>query len=73
MDVRIEELLNELRHCAPNALRACKALIMDVVDKPLDDTLRRRAELLNTLRVSEEAQEGMRAFVEKRRARWAKG
>ncbi len=73
LDVRIEALLNEIRHCAPNALRACKALIMDVVDKPLDDTLSSRAELLNRLRVSEEAQEGMRAFVEKRRARWAKG
>jgi enoyl-CoA hydratase/carnithine racemase len=73
LDIRIEGLLQELRHCAPNALRACKALIMDIADKPADDTLHTRAELLNRLRMSEEAQEGMRAFLEKRRARWAKG
>jgi isohexenylglutaconyl-CoA hydratase len=72
LDMRIEALLNEIRHCAPNALRACKALIFEVLDKPIDDTLRNRAELLNRLRAGDEAQEGMMAFLEKRRARWAR-
>jgi isohexenylglutaconyl-CoA hydratase len=70
--VRLEGLLEELRHCAPNALRACKQLIFEVIDKPLDDTLRNRTALLNQLRASDEAREGMDAFTERRRARWAR-
>lgn len=71
LDVRLEGLLEEIRHVAPGALRECKALIFEVADKSLDDTLQGRVKLLNRLRVSEEAQEGMLAFIQKRPAKWA--
>jgi isohexenylglutaconyl-CoA hydratase len=70
--VRLEGVLEEIRQCAPNALRACKQMIFEVLDKPLDDTLRNRASLLVQLRASDEAKEGMEAFLERRRARWAR-
>lgn len=54
----------------PNALAACKALIFEVLDKDLDSTVDYRANLLDDLRRSEEAQEGMAAFIHKRSARW---
>jgi isohexenylglutaconyl-CoA hydratase len=70
IEVRISGLLDELRHCAPNALRECKKLLFDVKDKALDQTIENRASLLNRLRAGEEAQEGIRAFNEKRPAKW---
>ena len=43
-----------------------------VLEKPLDDTVQYRAHLLNTLRRSDEGQEGMTAFLQKRPPNWAK-
>jgi enoyl-CoA hydratase/carnithine racemase len=54
----------------PRALAACKALIFEVLDKPLDATLDYRAALLNRLRQGEEGHEGMMAFLMKRPAKW---
>ena len=69
----IEVELDEIRQCAPGAIAATKELIFAVYDTPLDDTVEYRANLLNTLRSSEEAQEGMHAFIEKRPATWVTG
>ncbi len=71
LDVRMEGLLEEIRHCAPNAVRECKKLIFEVVDKATDVTRESRAALLNRLRVGEEAQEGILAFMQRRPAKWA--
>ncbi len=73
LDAALAELLNELRHCAPNAIAATKALIFTVKDAPLDDTVEYRANLLNTLRAGDEAQEGLLAFMQKRAPRWSTG
>ena len=73
LEAALEELLNELRHCAPGAVAATKALIFTVKDKPLDDTVAYRADLLNQLRAGEEAQEGLLAFMQKRPPRWSTG
>jgi isohexenylglutaconyl-CoA hydratase len=71
LDARVETLLDDIRQCSPNAIAACKRLIFEVVQKPLDETVDYRANLLAELRRSEEAQEGMMAFVQKRPAKWA--
>jgi isohexenylglutaconyl-CoA hydratase len=68
--VRVQ--LNDIRLCAPGAIAATKELIFTVLENPLDETLAYRANLLNQLRSGEEAQEGMRAFLEKRQAAWVK-
>lgn len=73
LDSALADLLNELRHCAPNAIAATKALIFTVKDAPLDDTVEYRANLLNTLRAGDEAQEGLLAFMQKRAPRWSSG
>lgn len=62
--------LDEIRHCAPHAIAAIKRLIFDVYGKTPDDTLDYRAELLNCLRASDEGQEGLSAFIEKRAPNW---
>jgi isohexenylglutaconyl-CoA hydratase len=65
-------LLDELRQCSSTALAACKNLIFEVLGKDLDATVALRANLLTELRQSEDGQEGMMAFVEKRPPKWAK-
>lgn len=69
----VDNVLKDIQQCAPNAIAATKSLIFEVKDKPLDDTIAYRANLLNTLRGSEEAQEGFLAFMQKRSAKWATG
>jgi isohexenylglutaconyl-CoA hydratase len=72
LDECADAILNELRQCSPTALAACKQLLFETTSKPLDDTVQYRARLLNTMRRSDEGQEGMMAFLQKRPPRWAK-
>lgn len=67
----VKKIIAEVCQGGPNALAACKSLIFEVFDKEPAATVEYRAELLDRLRRSEEAQEGMMAFMEKRPARWA--
>ena len=73
LDHFIEVELDEIRQCAPGAIAAIKKLIFKVYDSPIDGTVAYRAELLDSLRKGEEAQEGLLAFIEKRPARWVSG
>ena len=71
LDSRVQAVLDDLRQCSPNAIAACKPLLFEVLDKDPDATVDYRARLLLDLRRSEEGQEGMKAFVEKRAPKWA--
>ena len=67
-----EVLATEMVAAAPGAVADCKLLVRDVVGRPIDkalmeDTARRIARR----RVSEEGQEGVRAFLAKRNPSWA--
>lgn len=65
-------ILEDIRQASPEALAACKALIFHVMEIPLKQTTHYRAELLDSLRRSESGQEGMLAFIQKRKPKWAK-
>lgn len=71
LDNRVQAILDELRQCSPNAIAACKRLLFEVMDKDPDATVDYRARMLLDLRRSEEGQEGMMSFVEKRPPKWA--
>jgi methylglutaconyl-CoA hydratase len=64
-DAALEAILAELRTAGPRAARAAKRLVLDA---PLDgqETARRIAER----RTSDEGQEGLRAFLERRSPSW---
>ena len=62
-------LADVLLAAAPSAVSTTKRLIDEAVGRPSD--LRGAASLSAAARVGEEAIEGMRAFLEKRPARWA--
>lgn len=68
----MEALIAGVIACAPGAVGDAKRLVNDLTDQPitgglLDDTARRIARA----RVSPEGQEGVRAFLERRRPSWA--
>ena len=64
LDGAVERVLGELASAGPKAARAAKKLVLERPDGP--DTARRIAEQ----RTSEEGQEGLRAFLEKRPPSW---
>jgi methylglutaconyl-CoA hydratase len=64
LDVALDRTLGELRTAGPKAARHAKRLVLDRPDGP--ETARRIAER----RTSEEGQEGLRAFLERRPPAW---
>ena len=64
LDAALESVLAELANAGPRAARHAKKLVLERPDGP--ETARRIAER----RTSEEGQEGLRAFLERRSANW---
>jgi isohexenylglutaconyl-CoA hydratase len=71
LNAAVKSVLSDVLKCSPNALAACKALIFEVAGKPAAETVDYRANLLTQLRRSDDAQEGVAAFMERRPPRWA--
>jgi methylglutaconyl-CoA hydratase len=65
LEAALERVLAELRTAGPRATRHAKRLVAEHPDGP--DTARRIAER----RTSDEGQEGLRAFLERRAPTWA--
>lgn len=71
LDETLRELTATLLANGPAALRAAKQLVFDVNQRPIDaELMQETSELIATIRVSPEGQEGLRAFLEKRPAAW---
>src|SRR3989442_10003577 len=70
LDAAVEKTLRELLSSGPQAVRACKALALNVGHMDHDTARRYTAEVIAKLRVSAEGQEGLRAFLEKRKPNW---
>jgi methylglutaconyl-CoA hydratase len=70
LDVRVEELLGELRSAGPTAARAAKALVRELraltPEEKREHTIRHIAQQ----RTSPEGQEGLGAFLDKRPPQW---
>src|SRR5229473_1365395 len=66
LDAAVEKTVSELLSSGPQALRACKALALNVGHMDHERVRRYTAETIATLRVSAEAQGRLRAFLEKR-------
>ena len=72
MDERIEKLIAAILAAGPVALREAKLLIDAVSGQPLSNALvADTAARIARVRVSPEGQEGLRAFLEKRKPVWA--
>jgi len=73
MEQPLQELIAHLRTSGPKAMNQCKSLIFEVSNNlTLSEAYDYTARMIAELRVSEEGQEGMRAFLEKRKPGWIK-
>lgn len=70
LDNRVRARLDDLAKGAPSAHRATKALLNSFTLLPDEGMRRRTAYAIASQRVSDEGQEGLRAFLERRRPRW---
>ncbi len=70
LDAKVETYIDAVVAGGPHAVNAAKRLVRDVAGRPLADVRQLTVERIAELRVSREGQEGMRAFLERRRARW---
>lgn len=68
----MEQQIKQLISSGPNALTMCKDLLEKVPQMSLEKAKTYTAEAIAALRISEEGQEGMRAFFEKRKPNWSK-
>ncbi|BDE05228.1 enoyl-CoA hydratase [Vulcanimicrobium alpinum] len=69
-DAPVEAIVRELETAGPSAIAAAKALIADVTAATYDETRALTARAIARQRTSAEGQEGLRAFLERRRAAW---
>jgi methylglutaconyl-CoA hydratase len=70
VDAAIAEVVAQLKSSGPEAVRACKNLIAYVASHELPDAIPYTIDAIATRRVSEEGQQGMKAFLEKKKAPW---
>ena len=71
LDAAVARYLQELTSAGPEAVAAAKALIPNVWGRPVAEAMPMTAVAIAARRVSPEGQEGLRAFLEKRKPRWA--
>ncbi len=70
LDVAVEALVERVLACAPLSLRAIKQLSAHTRHLPLDEAMQHRSLAVMTALGSQDAEEGPRAFREKRRPVW---
>jgi methylglutaconyl-CoA hydratase len=73
LDRKTEEIAQAIVANGPRAVREAKRMIRRVATLPRDDAIEFAVETIARVRVSAEAQEGLRAFLEKREPSWRAG
>jgi methylglutaconyl-CoA hydratase len=72
LDDKVAEVVRLLLSSGPEAIAKCKELLQKVPAMDLEEAKGYTAEMIAGLRVSPEGQEGMAAFLEKRKPKWVK-
>jgi methylglutaconyl-CoA hydratase len=71
LDARVVAFIENIRSSGPQALRVCKDLLQNVSNHwTLREAFTKTASIIADIRVSDEGQEGMNAFLEKRKPHW---
>jgi methylglutaconyl-CoA hydratase len=74
LDLALERILGNMLQCSPNAMSVAKRVVLDLSwperRKKLPDCYDYVSRTLAELRVSPEGQEGLKAFLEKRKPSW---
>jgi len=70
LDQAVEEKANQLISSGPQAIAMCKELLKNVPGMNFDEAKTYTAEMIASMRIGDEGQEGMNAFLEKRKPKW---
>ena len=70
LDAKVQEYVKEVLTAGPDGIALAKALIPRVWNRPATDASPITTEAIASARVSPEGQEGMKAFLEKRKPGW---
>jgi methylglutaconyl-CoA hydratase len=71
LDAAVAAHIGEVLTASPEAIAASKRLIAEVAGRPPEEVSELTARTIAAHRVSRHGQEGLHAFLEKRRASWA--
>ena len=71
LDAARDRIATDMMACAPGAVAESKRLVDDVAYQPIEDVMDETAKRIARIRISDEGQEGVRAFLEKRKPSWA--
>ena len=73
LDETAAATIKQLKSSGPAAISACKNLIYDLYNEfDFEESIDQTARLIAKLRASEEGQEGMASFLEKRKPKWVR-
>jgi len=70
LDETVNSIVSSLLSSGPKALASCKELLRSAARMTLEEAKEYTARMIANLRVSQEGQEGMAAFLEKRKPKW---
>jgi len=71
LDKTVGELVQRLLSSGPEAVAKCKELLRNVAELSFEKGKSYTAEVIAQLRISDEGQEGMAAFFDKRKPKWS--
>lgn len=71
LDYHCNEVLEQVRTCSPGANAATKAIVFETTRQPRAEALDFAANSFASCMLSDEGKEGVTAFIEKRKPRWA--
>jgi methylglutaconyl-CoA hydratase len=72
LDQAVQEKVDQLISSGPKALAMCKELLKNVPGMSFDKAKTYTADMIASMRIGDEGQEGMNAFLEKRKPKWTK-
>lgn len=71
LEVKCAEVLKQISFCAPGANAVTKAIVFETTRRPRPEALDFAADGFAECMLSDEGREGVSAFIEKRKPRWA--
>jgi len=71
LDAKVNDLVKEILRCGPNAVAIAKEVIREGLARPRDEAIEYTVNTIARVRVSPEGQEGLGAFLEKRKPNWS--
>lgn len=73
LEAHLDSVIKLLRTSGPKAMTQCKNLLFEITNKlTLEEALTYTAKMIAEIRASEEGQEGMDAFLNKRKPKWVR-